>query len=157
MINIYKLHNVKILKKLFISQIRRRSITNLTHPSKNSTTAPGAFKFSTKIFEFKLAEAYRFFEERDLDPEIDDKMKTGFTKFLESLNMYLDQRSDITSANESKVKVYGSVTLENLAIVRANNKYYGKPWFSNVSVLMNIDELFEYASDKGVCYGQVIV
>ena len=56
-----------------------------------------------------------------------------------------------------KVKVYGSVTLENLAIVRANNKYYGKPWFSNVSVLMNIDELFEYASDKGVCYGQVIV
>jgi len=28
-------------------------------------------------------------------------------------------------------------TLENLAIIRANNKYYGKPCFNNVSVRMN--------------------
>jgi hypothetical protein len=55
------------------------------------------------------------------------------------------------------VKIYGSVTLENLAIARANNKYYGKPWFSDVSVRMNIDELFEYTSNKGICYGQVTV
>lgn len=120
-------------------------------------TIPGAFKFSAKLFEFKLTEAYTFFEEKDLDPEIDDKMKTGFTKFLESLNLYLDQQHKITSAIECRVKIYGSVTLENLAIARANNKYYGKPWFSDVSVRMNIDELFEYASDKGICYGQVTV
>jgi hypothetical protein len=121
------------------------------------TITSGAFKFSTKLFGFKLLEAHTFFLEKDSDPEISDKMKTGFTKFLEGLNLYLDLQRDITSADECKVTVYGSVTLENLAIVRANNKYYGKPWFSNISVRMNTDELFEYASNKGICYGQVTI
>lgn len=97
-----------------------------------------------------------FFEEKDLDPKIDDKMKTGFTKFLNSLNLFLDLQPDITSIDESSVKIYGSVTLENGAIVRATNGYYGKPWFSNVSIRMNSEELFEYTSDDGICYGQVI-
>lgn len=82
-------------------------------------------------------------------------MKTGFAKFLENFNRYLDYRPDIASAKGCKIKVYGSVTLENLAVARAISKFYGKPWFSNVSVRMNIDELFDYASDNGVCYGQV--
>ena len=82
-------------------------------------------------------------------------MKTGFTKFLDSLNLYLDQQNDVTSADEYRVAIYRSVTLENLAIVRANSQYHGKPWFSNVSVRMDSDELFEYTSDEGVCYGQV--
>ena len=81
----------------------------------------------------------------------------GFLNFLESLNLYLDQWCDITSADECRVKIYESVTLENFAIARANNRYYGKPWFSDVSVRMNIDELFEYTSNKGICYGQVTV
>lgn len=102
-------------------------------------------------------DAQTFFEEKDLDPEIDDKMKTGFTKFLDSLNLYLDQLPDLTSANKSSVKIYGSVTLENGAIVRATNKFYNKPWFSDVSVRMHPDELFDYTSDQGICYGQVIV
>ena len=98
-----------------------------------------------------------FFEEKDLDPEIDNKMKTGFTKFLDSLNVYLDQLPNISSVDESKVDIYGSVTLENGDIIRAINNYYNKSWFSDVSVHMDPDESFEYASDLGVCYGQVIV
>ena len=105
----------------------------------------------------RKTDAITFFEEKDSDPEIDDKMKTGFTKFLNSLNLYLDLQPDITSINESSIKIYGSVTLENGAIVRATNSYYSKPWFSNVSVRMNSEELFEYNSDDGICYGQVIV
>ena len=97
------------------------------------------------------------FEEKDSDPNIDDKMKIGFTNFLECLNLYLDLQSDITSIDESVVYIYKSATLENGAIIRATNKYYGKPWFSNISVCMNSDELFDYTSDKGICYGQVFV
>ncbi|GBC44827.2 hypothetical protein GLOIN_2v1783703 [Rhizophagus irregularis DAOM 181602=DAOM 197198] len=37
------------------------------------------------------------------------------------------------------------------------NLYYGRPWYSNVSVRMNSDELFDYASDQGICYGQVLL
>lgn len=117
---------------------------------------PRAFTFTAKLFEFNSTDAMTFFEEKGSDPKIDNKMKTGFTKFLDSLNLFLDLQPDITSIDESSVKIYGSVTLENGAIVRATNSYYDKPWFSNVSVRMNSEELFEYNSDDGICYGQVI-
>ena len=74
------------------------------------------------------------FREKDSDSEIDDRMKTGFTNFLKCLNLYLDLQSGITSVNESVVHIYKSITLENNAIICATNKYYGKPWFSNISV-----------------------
>ena len=76
---------------------------------------------------FKLRDADIVFGEKDSGPEIDDRMKTNF---LECLNLYLDLQSGIsgiTSVNESVVHIYKSVILENGAIIRATNKYYGKP------------------------------
>ena len=129
----------------------------MTHPSTNLAITPRAFKFSATFLNFKLRDANTVFGEKDLDPEIDDKMKTGFTNFLECLNLYLDLQSGMASINESVVRLYKSVTLENGVIIRATNKYYDKPCFSNISVRMNSDELFDYASNEGICYGQVIV
>lgn len=54
------------------------------------------------------------------------------------------------------INIYNGVTLENNEIMRANNKFHNRPWFSNVSVIMNSEELFEYTSDQGICYAQVI-
>jgi hypothetical protein len=102
---------------------------------------------------------HTFIAEKNSEPNINNKMKTGFGKFLDCLNLYLDdQLSNITDMDEnSKVNIYGSVTLENGAIMRATNRFHGRPWFSNVSVLMDSDELFDYTSDQGICYGQVII
>ncbi len=61
------------------------------------------------------------------------------------------------TSDEGKVIIYRSVTIENGAIMHAINSYYGRPWFSNISVRMNSDELFDYASDHSICYGQVII
>jgi hypothetical protein len=91
------------------------------------------------------------------ESNIDEIMKTGFNKFLDCLDLYLDQQININAINESSVCIYGSVTLENNAIVRATSNFHGKPWFSNVSIRMNSEELFDYASDQGICYGQVII
>jgi hypothetical protein len=80
-------------------------------------------------------------------------MKTGFANFLECLGLYL-QQYNITSTSEDKVIIYESVTLENGVIMRATNGFHNRSWFSNVSVCMNSEELFEYLSDKGhICYG----
>jgi hypothetical protein len=100
---------------------------------------------------------YTFIMERASDSNIDDKMRTGFNNFENCLNAYLDQLSDISSVNDSKVTIYGSVTLENGAIMRATNSYHKRPWFSDVSVRMNFEELLDYSSDQGICYGQVII
>jgi hypothetical protein len=99
-----------------------------------------------------LKDAHNFFVEQAENPNIDNKMRSGFEKFSECLNLYMDHENI-----ESKVSIYGSVIIENGAIIRATNSYYGKPWFSNVSVRMDSDELFDYASDQGICYGQVII
>jgi len=88
-------------------------------------------------------------------PDIDDRMKTGFEKFLHCLDLYLELLKNLT-IDESQIKIYASVTLKNGAIVRATNNYHNKPWFSNVSVIMNLEELEDYTTDQGVCYGMVI-
>ena len=59
--------------------------------------------------------------------------------------------------NNYIVKIYSSITLENGSIIRATDNFYGKAWYSNVSVAMNSEELFEYLSDQGICYGQVFL
>ena len=82
-------------------------------------------------------------------------MQIGFSKFLECLDFYLDLLND-PKIDECKVKIFGSVTLENGTIIRATNHYHKKPWFSDVAILMNSEELNDYMSDQGICYGQVI-
>ena len=122
----------------------------------NKSATPNAFKFTAKLFEFSLINASKFFAGKNSDPNIDDKMKTGFANFLECLNLYL-QQSDITSTDEDKVTIYESVTLKNGAIIRATSSFHKRSWFNNVFVRMNSEELFEYVSDENhICYEQVL-
>ena len=55
-------------------------------------------------------------------------MKTGFDQFLACMDSYLDliKISKIDSA-QTKVIIYGSITLENDAIMRANSSYHQNP------------------------------
>src|SRR5688572_31712141 len=61
------------------------------------------FPYTTLFRSFSLINASKFFAGKNSDPNIDDKMKTGFANFLECLNLYL-QQSDITSTDEDKVR-----------------------------------------------------
>ena len=86
-------------------------------------------------------------------------MIKGFTQFFKRLELYLDLLK-ITSTEDIQIKIFGSVTLNNNnnnAILRATNKFYGKPWFSNIAVTMDINEFFDYQSDDGICYAQVYI
>lgn len=81
-------------------------------------------------------------------------MQRGFSKFLECLDLYMELLNN-HSISESRITIYGSITLENGAIMRATSSYHNRPWFSDVAILMNSEESNEYISDQGVCYGQV--
>lgn len=83
-------------------------------------------------------------------------MQTGFGKFLHCLDLYLDLLDESVIASEAKINIYGSVTLENGAIMRATGSYHNKAWFSNIALLMDSEESDDYLSDEGLCYGQVI-
>jgi len=45
--------------------------------------------------------------------------------------------------------------LKNGIIMYVTNSFYNRFWFSNVSVCMNSEEIFEYLSNEGICYRQV--
>ena len=84
-----------------------------------------SFKFTTKLFEFLLMNASTFFAEKNSEPNIDDKMKTGFANFLDCLNLYL-QQYNITSTDKDKIMIYGSVTLKNSTIMCATSSFYNR-------------------------------
>ena len=69
--------------------------------------------------------ASTFFVEKNLKPNIDDKMKTGFANFLDCLNLYL-QQYNITSTDKDKIMIYGSVTLKNSTIMCATSSFYNR-------------------------------
>lgn len=84
-------------------------------------------------------------------------MKTGFDKFLHCLDLYMELLDYPIIEEESQVNIYKSVILENGAIMRADNNYHNRAWFSDVAVSMNSEESDDYMSDQGVCYGKVTV
>lgn len=81
-------------------------------------------------------------------------MKVGLDKFLGCLEFYLELLQNPT-IDESLVKIYGSVILENGAIMRATSNYHNRAWFSGVAISMDSEESNDYISDQGICYGQV--
>jgi hypothetical protein len=110
--------------------------------------------FPQNFLKFSLQNSNAFFNNIKVNTDINDKMQRGFSKFLDCLDLYMELLNN-HSISESRITIYGSVTLENGAIMRATSSYHNRPWFSDVAILMNSEESNEYISDQGVCYGQV--
>src|SRR6266498_1689695 len=112
----------------------------ISQQSADSAKTPRTCKFSAKQFEFYLYDANEFFNENKGD--VDDKMQTGFNKFLHCLDSYMDLLDDsaIVLVDETQINIYGSVTLENGAIMRATSSYHDKAWFSNIAISMDSEE-----------------
>jgi hypothetical protein len=124
--------------------------------SNNQTITPQIYQFSNKLWDFKsenLNESICEILQSNL--EIDEKMKNGFKNLEKSLKIYLELLN--LSIESFSLTIFGSITIENEAIIRATNKYHNKPWFSDIAIMMNSEELFDYITDKGICYGQVII
>jgi len=112
--------------------------------------------YTSKLFEFKLLEASIFFEQQKKNPDLTENMIKGFAKFINCLDSFFDML-DIISAEDCRIKIFGSVTLQNINILRATNKFYDMPWFSNIAVTMDVDKFFNYQSDARICYAQVYI
>jgi len=130
-------------------------IEKLLLQSNNRNRTLQVFKFLNKLWEFKsekLNELICEIFQRTL--EIDENFIKGFEKLERCLNIYLETSN--SSIKNYLLMIFGSITIENGTIIRATSKYHNKPWFSNVSILMNSEELFEYTTDNGLCYGKVL-
>src|SRR5947208_16073588 len=100
----------------------RQAISHIISQKLANLKIPRSFNFSIKVFEFALQNANTFFSEINGNPRINNKMKTGFEKFLECLDLYLDLLNNPT-IDEAWVRIYGSVTLSNRAIVHTTSNF----------------------------------
>ncbi|RHZ50882.1 hypothetical protein Glove_490g20 [Diversispora epigaea] len=141
----YRLSNKKGIEEQIMKTIRRKAIIKrrVTEELHKTLTA---LIYTSKLFEFKLLE----------NPDLTENMIKGFAKFLECLDLFFDML-DIISAEDCRIKIFGSVTLKNINILRATNKFQNRPWFSNIAIAMDDAELFEYQSDNGTCYAQTLL
>ena len=111
------------------------------------------YKFTNLIWTFSLNNAQEFINQQLKNYNSSSKIYFGLENFLEHLTIYFNSTN--VNLGNYIVKIYSSITLENGAIIRATDNFYGKAWYSNIAVAMNSEELFEYISDQGICYGQV--
>ncbi|RHZ60636.1 hypothetical protein Glove_351g27 [Diversispora epigaea] len=175
----YRLSNKKGIEKQIMKTIRRKAIIKRRVTEELHET-PTALIYTSKLFEFKLLEASIFFEQQKKNLDLTENMIKGFAKFLKCLDSFFDML-DIISAEGCRIKIFGSVTLKNINILRATNKFQNRPWFtldvrfmhicainripifvhstsvSNIAIAMDDAELFEYQSDNGTCYAQTLL
>ncbi|RHZ48106.1 hypothetical protein Glove_558g12 [Diversispora epigaea] len=155
----YKLTNKKKIEKQIMKIIRCKAIL-IESSSKEIPKTPIALKYSKKLYEFCIQNAEIYIQTRMNDPDLEKEMKLGFEKFLECLDAYLDFYDQKLSEHEEidiKFCIYSGVTLKYGAKMRANNKFHKRPIFSNIAVEMNPNEIFEYTSDNGICFAQVLL
>ncbi|GES96981.1 hypothetical protein GLOIN_2v1783703 [Rhizophagus clarus] len=152
----YQISNKKDVEPQLLQTIKRQAISiRMSQHSVNPAKTPRTCKFSARLFEFSLQDANTFFNEKK--DSVDNKMQTGFARFISCLDSYLDLLDGFTIIGEIRINIYGSVTLENVAIMRATNRYHNKVWFSDIAISMDSEESNDYISDKGLCYGQALL
>ncbi|RHZ59157.1 hypothetical protein Glove_365g188 [Diversispora epigaea] len=152
---LYRLSNKKGIEEQIMKTIRRKAIIKRRVMEELHKT-PTALIYTSKLFEFKLLEASIFFEQQKKNPDLTENMIKGFAKFLECLDSFF-YMLDIISAEDCRIKIFGSITLKNINILRAINKFQNRPWFSNIAIAMDDAELFEYQSDNRTCYAQTLL
>ncbi|RHZ76104.1 hypothetical protein Glove_203g21 [Diversispora epigaea] len=147
----YRLSNKKNVEKQIMENIRCRAIVMRNRVKKTKTLV--AFTYTAKLFDFNFSEAI-INEHRD-NPKLNKNMSKGFAKFIDCLNSYLKLLN--TTSEDCRIKIYSSVTLKNSAILRAVDNFHDRPWFSNIAINMNIEELSDYQTDNGICYAQTLL
>jgi len=88
---------------------------------------PTALIYSSKLYDLKLSEISIFFDqEKNNNLDLNENMIKAFDHFIDCLNLFFDM-SDITSVEDCRIKTFGSVTLNNGAILHAINKFHNRP------------------------------
>ena len=105
--------------------MRRKAIISKIPQSYNRTTIPQAYKFSNKLWNIKSQSISKsIIEILQSNLKINEKMRRGLENIEIILNNYLDLLN--ISIKSYLLTIYGSVIIENGAIIRASNKYYNK-------------------------------
>ena len=82
----------------------------------------------------------------------------AFNHFLPTLDKFfdlLDEFKEMNDASNIFIKWYSSAKISSNDTIWANSNWYQQAVFDNISINMNVDEIEDYITNDGMCFGKV--
>src|SRR6266498_6099569 len=103
--------------------------------------------------KFSLENSEEFFNNYKVNNTLAQEASTALDQFILLLNEFFDLCEDLSEEmlmGNTEVSWYGDY-------IRAKSMYYNEPSFSDVSINMSGEEIEDYNTDMGACFGRVYV
>jgi len=111
--------------------------------------------------KFSLENSEEFFNNYKVNNTLAQEALTALDQFILSLNEFFDLCKDLSEEmlmGNTEVSWYGYANVESSGdYIRAKSMYYNEPSFSDVSINMSGEEIEDYNTDMGACFGKVYV
>ena len=111
--------------------------------------------------KFSLENSEEFFNNYKVNNTLAQEALTALDQFILSLNEFFDLCEDLSKEmlmGNTEVSWYGYANVKSSGgYIRAKSMYYNEPSFSNVSINMSGEEIEDYNTDMGACFGKVYV
>lgn len=109
--------------------------------------------------KFSLEKFEEFFNNYKLNNTLAQEALTALDRFIPSLNEFFDLCEDLTEEmliGNTEVSWYSYANVVSSGdYIRAKSVYYNEPSFSDVSINMSGEEIEDYNTDMGACFGKV--
>ena len=111
--------------------------------------------------KFSLENSEEFFNNYKVNNTLAQEASTALDQFILSLNEFFDLCKDLSEEmlmGNTEVSWYSYANVKSSGdYIRAKSMYYNEPSFSDVSINMSGEEIEDYNTDMGACFGKVYV
>ncbi|PKY60677.1 hypothetical protein RhiirA4_431298 [Rhizophagus irregularis] len=158
--NPYRISNQHDATLQMLNTVRKQNIINyLFQFSKpvGSNVKQNTSVMNGKIFTFELSSFDKFVSSYRNTTTLASEAFEAFNQFLPTLDKFfnlINLAEFITTHLIVSVKWYRSAVISSRDTVRANSNWYGQPIFDNVSINMDSNEIEDYTTYDGLCFGK---
>jgi hypothetical protein len=110
--------------------------------------------------KFSLEEFDKFFDNYKEKNILAQEALTAIEQFIPMLNEFLDLCDDLTEEmiiNNTTISWYSYAIVASGDYIRAKSMYYNEASFNDVSINMSGEEIGDYSTDMGACFGKVCI
>jgi len=83
----------------------------------------------------------------------------AFNQFLTALSRFFNLLEEFMNNDVNDetitIKWYSSAVISSSDTIQANSNWYQQAIFNNISINMNSDEIEDYTTNDGMCFGKV--
>lgn len=111
---------------------------------------------SGEIATFELSSFDNFVLSYQNKTSLAPEVLEAFNQFLPALDKFFDLMDSIEfNTNGLIIKWYGSAVISSGDTIRAISNWYNQPIFDNISINMDSNEIEDYTTYDGLCFGKV--